>query len=196
VDQSTDEQLVEEYLAGDEGALRTLIGRYVGAVYRFVYRYVGEAGNAQDITQDVFVNAWRHLKRFDRKKKFKTWLFAIAKHASLNWLKKKKPLLFSEFSAEGGSASGGENRRSENVLAETLADPAPLPEELFARNDLVLQLSLALQKLHPAQRAVLLMHYQDQLTFQEIGELLGEPLHTVKSRHRRGLLALRKLLLS
>lgn len=182
----TDETLIGAYLEGDEEALRTLIGRYVGPVFRFIHRYLGDEDDAKDITQDVFVNAWKHLKRFDRTKKFKTWIFTIAKNASLNLLKKKRPSLFSELEDEEGNLG----------LEETLADPAPLPEELFARADLVLQLSLALQKLHPEHRTVLLMHYQDQLTFQEIGEFLGEPLHTVKSRHRRALLALRKLLIS
>ncbi len=180
----TDEQLVEKYLAGDEESLRFLIERYLKPIYNFIYRYVGEEGNAEDITQETFVKVWRHLKRFDQKKKFKTWIFTIAKNTSLNWIKKKKPALLSEF----------DDREGENELSESIADPAPLPEELFRRSELSVMLSSALGELNPDHRAVLLMHYKDDFTFQEISESLGKPLHTVKSQHRRAIIKLREIL--
>jgi RNA polymerase sigma-70 factor (ECF subfamily) len=184
MDVLTDEQLVETYRAGDEASLQVLFERYVGPVYNFVCRYVGNEGDAQDIVQDAFVSVWKNIKRFDPNRKFKTWIFAIAKNASLNWIKKKKPILFSAF----------ENAQGENVLADTLSDPAPLPDELLADVDLARKLSLAVAQLNPNWRAVLSLRYDNQLTFQEISEALSEPLDTVKSRHRRALLHLKELL--
>jgi RNA polymerase sigma-70 factor (ECF subfamily) len=199
----TDEQLIEKYLAGDDEALRSLIERYLKPIHNFIYRYVGSDGDAEDLTQETFVSAWKNLKKpvlslskgFDPQKgKFKTWIFAIAKNTSLNWIKKKKPDLFSAFSAKSGFASGEENENGENALIESIADPSPLPDELFHRADLALKLSAAIKKLNPNHQTVLLLRYNDHFTFREIAESLGEPLHTIKSRHRRALITLKRLL--
>ncbi len=181
----SDEKLVAEYLAGDEKALRILIGRYLKPVYNFVYRYVASAGDAEDIVQDVFASVWKNIKKFDQNKSFKTWIFSIAKNASLGWIKKKKPSLFSEFN----------NKEGDNSLVESIEDSSPLPDELFVRADLAKKLASAMEKLSPNYRIVLLLHYNDHFTFQEISESLGEPLNTVKSRHRRAIISLRKLLI-
>ncbi len=181
-----DEQLIKIYLLGNEEALRFLIERYLKPIYNFIYRYVGNTGDAEDITQEVFANVWKNLKDFDQNKKFKTWIFSIAKNASLNWIYKKKPSLFSEF----------ENKNGENLLAESIVDPSPLPDELFVSADLNKKLSAAMEKLSPNYRMVLFLRYNDHFTFQEISESLNEPLNTVKSRHRRAILLLKKLLTS
>lgn len=180
----TDEQLIADYLAGDREALEILIRRHLKPVYSFVCRYVGDAAETDDVTQDAFVRAWRALKKFDRTKKFKTWLFAIAKNAALDALKKKRAVPFSEFENEGG----------ENMLAKTLADPALLPTEILERADIAKALSTALEALSPDYRMVLFLRYNDHFNFREIAESLGEPLHTIKSRHRRALVQLKKLL--
>lgn len=180
-----DEELVGDYLKGDEQALRSLIERYLRSVYNFVYRYVGK-DEAEDITQNVFVKVWKNIKKFDRNKKFKTWIFSIAKNVSLDWIKKKKPRLFSEF----------ENEEGDNLLAESISDSSPLPEELFARSDLKRRLSEYMEKLSPNYKIVLTMYYNDHLTFKEIAEVLNESLNTVKSRHRRAIIQLKKLLLN
>jgi RNA polymerase sigma-70 factor (ECF subfamily) len=180
----TDEQLIAEYLKGDEHALRSLIERYLRPIYNFVYRYTGEQSHAEEITQDVFVNVWRNINRFDPDKKFKTWLFAIAKNTSLNWIKKKRPINFSRF----------ENEEGDNVFLESTADPSPLPSELFERADLSRKLSEAMGRLSPNYKAVLILHYNEHMTFQEIAESIGESINTVKSRHRRALTQLKEFL--
>ena len=91
----SDEQLVWDYLKSDEKSLELLIRRYLKPIYSFVYRYVGKAHDADDVTQDVFVKVWRNLKKFDREKSFKTWIFAIAKNTAFDHLKKKKAIPFS-----------------------------------------------------------------------------------------------------
>lgn len=180
----TDEQLIHNYLSGDEEALRPLFSRYLGPIYNFVVRCAG-VEEAEDITQNIFINAWKNFKKFDESKKFKTWIFAIAKNASINWLKKKKPKVFSEF----------ENQEGENFLEESIHDPAPLPEELFDMADLNGQVDSAVEKLAPNYRAVLSLHYNNGLTFREIAESLEEPVDTIKSRHRRAIIMLKKILL-
>ncbi|MDP2967508.1 MAG: sigma-70 family RNA polymerase sigma factor [bacterium] len=210
-----DKILIEKYFQGDEKSLEILIQNYLKPVYSFVYRYIGNAGDAEDITQEAFVKAWRHLKRFDRNKSFKTWIFSIAKNTSLDFLKKsrsalggKKTIPFSEL----------ENEERENTFAETLIDPSPLPQEILERQDVSQVLNRLMEKLSPNYRMVLFLRYNDHFTplevhsaaggmapaisglpltgftFREIAESLGEPLNTVKSRHRRALIILKKLL--
>lgn len=119
-----------------------------------------------------------------KKGSFKTWVFAIAKNTAIDFLKKKKMIPFSEF----------ENKEGENVITETLADSSPLPQELLERAEVAQMLSSAMDKLFPKYRMVLFLRYNDHFNFREIAESLGESLDTVKSRHRRALVMLKKLL--
>ena len=86
----SDEQLINNYLKGDEKSLEILIHRYLKPIYNFVYRYVNNKQEAEDVTQEVFVKTWRNLKKFKRNKSFKTWIFSIAKNTAIDSFKKKK----------------------------------------------------------------------------------------------------------
>ena len=179
-----DQQLIADYLQGDEASLEFLVGRYLKPIYSFTYRYVGNAQDAEDATQEVFVKVWKHLERFDQSKSFKTWIFSIAKNTAIDFLKKKRAIPFSEF----------ENEEGENMLTETLADPSPLPKELLEKAGMAQMLNTAMEKLSPQYRIVLFLRYNDHFNFREIAESLGESINTVKSRHRRALVMLKKIL--
>jgi len=181
---NSDTQLIAKYLKDDEQSLEILIKRYLRPIYSFVYRYVGDQQEAEDITQEVFVKVWRNLKKFNRNKKFKTWIFSIAKNTSIDWLRRKKNRPFSNF----------ENEEGYNSLANMIADPAPLPNEILAQKDIAGTLNIAVNQLTLRYRMVLFLRYNDHFTFREIAEVLGKPLNTIKSRHRRALIQLRKLL--
>ncbi len=181
---NSDKILVEKYLKGNEKSLEILVQKYLKPVYGFAYKYVNNAQEAEDITQETFVKIWRNLKKFDKEKSFKAWIFSIAKNTSLDFLKKKRTIPFSEF----------ENEKGENVLVEKFIDPSPLPNELLERKDLMGTLAKAMNKLLPKYRKTLLLRHNNDLTFREISETTGEPLNTVKSRYRRALIILKKLL--
>jgi len=178
----------------DEKEFSLLVSRYLKPVHSFLFRYVGSREEAEDLTQETFVRVWKNLKKYDRGKSFKTWTFAIAKNAAIDFLKKKKSIPLSRFSASGGSTFGGEDGESYNSILESMPDPEPLPEELFSRRELGDILSLAMEKIPAEYRMVLFLHYNDHFTFREIAESLEEPLNTVKSRHRRALFMLKDLL--
>jgi len=180
----SDKKLICDYLAGDEKSFEVLVKRYLRPIYSFIYRYVGSAQDAEDIAQDVFVRIWRHIKKFDQKRSFKTWVFSIAKNACIDFLRKKKTIPFSRFEKENG----------ENALLETLADSSPLPDELLERKGIGEIFKKAMESLSPKYRMVVFLRYNDHFTFREIAEIFGEPLHTIKSRHRRALILLKKLL--
>ncbi len=188
----SDERLITDYLKGDEKSLEILIKRYLKPIYSFVYRHMGNFEEAENITQEVFVRVWRNLKKsplslskgFNPKKgNFKTWIFSIARNASIDWLKKKKTIPFSKFDTDDG-----------NILVNTLIDSAPSPQELLEKVNIAQILAPAMEKLPPEYRKVLFLRYNDDFTFQEIAKIFGESLNTIKSRHRRALAQLKKFL--
>jgi len=172
--EKNDKKLIIRYLGGDEESLELLIARYLKPIYSFAYKYTGNQQDAEDITQTTFIKAWKHLKRFDRKKSFKTWIFSIAKNTCIDWMRKKKSIYFSD--------------------TETLISQASLPDDLSERASITQILQSAAEKLLPKYRLVLSFYYNENLNFREIAERLGEPLNTVKSRHRRALIKLKTLL--
>lgn len=178
----TDEQLISEYLAGNKSSFEILVKRYLKSVYWFAYKYANDVSEAEDIAQDVFVKVWRALKNFDQSRSFKAWLFTIAKNATVDFLKKKKAIPFSEFDREDGS----------NFVADTIADEADSPEEIYEKNEKREVLAIALKKLSPEYQAVVASRHENDFTFQQIADRLGESMNTVKSRYRRALIALKK----
>ena len=179
-----DEQLIAAYLEGEERALDELVRRNMKIIYNFVFRFVGNVGDAEDITQEVFVKVWRHVKNFHAEANFRTWLFTIAHRTAIDWLRKRRRLVFSDMNSKDG----------EYVFEEMIADTEPLPDELFARAEDKTFVEALFMQLSPGYREVLYLHYYEELTFDAIGSILGKPLNTVKSQHRRALIAIRKLI--
>jgi len=167
--EKTDKQLVEEYLGGDEKSLEILIKKYLGQIYGFTYKRVGNAQEAEDITQETFVKAWRNLKKFDNRKEFKTWIFSIAKNTCIDSFRKKKALLY----------------------LETIREPGENDKNL-EQIDIAQLLSSITGKLIPKYQTVLSSYHDDNLNFREISEKTGESINTIKSRYRRAILELRK----
>jgi RNA polymerase sigma-70 factor (ECF subfamily) len=179
----SDDNLISDYLEGDERALSILVDRYLGDVYRFAFSLTNNAQAAEDIAQESFIKAWKNIRRFIPGNSFRTWLFAIARNTAIDWLRQKKEIALSSF----------EDERGVNLLVETLADTQPLPSELIARAEDAAYVRALLSELNPEYREVLELRYSGNLTFAEIGEIVKRPLHTVKSQHRRALAALRRI---
>ncbi len=178
----TDEQFIEEHLEGNPHALGVLINRHLASIYNYTYVMTGSSADAEDITQETFVKVWRHIKKYRPQQSFKTWLFTIAHRTAIDWLRKRKHLHFSDF----------DDDEDGNTLTEKLADTQALPDEVLARAYDKAFLEKMLLTLHPRYREVLNLYYFEELTFDEIGTILRKPLNTVKSQHRRALIALRK----
>src|SRR5581483_632357 len=176
---STDQQLISNYLSGDEEALKELISRYLKPVYNFIYHLAGNKENAEDISQETFVKAWKNLKKYNPEQNFKTWLFTIARNTAIDWLRKKKSLVFSDFDSD-----------DKNVMESTLSDESPQALEEIILSEDKKHLLEGIEKLSPMYQSILTLRYNEEFTFKEIGEILGKPLHTVKSQHRRALIQL------
>ncbi|HEX7724543.1 MAG TPA: sigma-70 family RNA polymerase sigma factor [Candidatus Paceibacterota bacterium] len=169
---------------GKDEAFQELMTRYMGPIFNFSRQYSKTDEDAEDITQDTFFKAWRHIKRFDASKAFKPWLYAIARNTALDHLKRKRASAFSELDGE----------ETDIQFSESLEDTEPTPGEIFERQELAAEVAESMRELHPDHRAVLLMHYREELTFSEIADIMKKPMNTVKSWHRRALSKLKKTL--
>lgn len=179
--ETTDEELVVAYLAGQEDVFPVLMDRYLRSLYGFVFQLVRSDSAAEDIVQETFIKTWKNLSRFDVKKSFKTWVFAIAKNTAYDYLKKKKTLPFSTFLNEAG----------ESVL-ENISDGSIHPEIILDQEATAHDLDKKLQMLTPAYRTLLDLHYKRGFSLHEISDILQVPYNTVKSRHKRALESLRR----
>ena len=177
-----DEDLILDYLSGKDFALKTLVDKYTPVIFNFVTRFVG-ISESSDITQDIFIKVWKNIKKFDSKKSsFKTWIFTIARNTIFDYLRKRKSIVFSELNQD------------EKDFIEGLESVDDWPSEYVQRIQDKDFLEKILSKLGADYREVLVLHYQEEMTFTEIAQILNKSINTVKSHHRRALIKLRKLI--
>jgi RNA polymerase sigma-70 factor, ECF subfamily len=180
----SDSQLVKEYLTGNEEAFSELLKKYLKPVYNFLFQLTNDRSALDDLTQITFIKSWKNINKFNSDKNFKTWIFTIAKNTAYDYFKRKKTIPFADFTdAEG------------NNKLENLVEDGPRLEDFPERADSVELLEKALAKIPGRYHLVLTMRYKNDLTLQEISEILNLPYNTVKSQHQRGLKALRQILL-
>lgn len=179
-----DEELIADYLSGDESAFDKLVRQYLNPLYNFLRQLTGDVAQAEDLTQEAFVRAWKNIRKFDQTKSFKTWLFAIAKNAAFDYLKKKKAIPFSYFENSEG-----------NSKLEEIPEESTLMDEIIARKDLAEKLEIKLQQIPETFAIILKLHYKEDFTLGEIAEILGKPYNTIKVYHRRALERLKKAFL-
>lgn len=177
----SDKQIIKEYLSGDEAAFSELVKKYLKPVYNFIFRLVNDRDVAEDLTQDTFVKVWKNFHRYNQARSFRTWLFTIAKNTTFDYFKKKKEIPFSRFMDEEGE-SWLENIEDENFL----------PDEILERKNLAEEFEKILSKIPLYYRVILLLHYKEEFSLHEIAEILDEPYNTIKSRHQRGIIKLKK----
>jgi RNA polymerase sigma-70 factor (ECF subfamily) len=174
----SDEELIKKYLKGDEKSLEVLIKRYLKPIYSFVFNFVLNQQDAEDLTQEIFLKMWRNLKKFKKEKNFKSWLFTIAKNTCFDFLRKKRRNLI---------------LNAENL--EIVADLAPSLLEKLEKESLLEKLKKEIEKLPFKMKEVIDLRYNFGLNFGEISEILGEPMNTVKSRHKRAISKLKRSIL-
>ena len=187
MEEKNDQILIDDYFKGNEKSLEMLIKKYLKQVYNFAYSYFGEKNIASDVTQEIFVKMWKNLRKFNRKKDFKVWLFTIAKNTIFDFLGKKKQIPFSNFEFENYD----ENQIN---LIDNLEENELLPEKIFEKIETKEKINSAIKKLTPIYREVILFYYYHNFSLKEISEILNEPVNTVKSRHLRALQKLKVLL--
>ncbi len=168
---------------GDADSFNQLITRWERPIYALAYRVIGHEQDARDVCQETFLRAFRGITAFKGQAKFSSWLYRIALNLCRDWMRRERrtPVV----------------QAPEGVdLTELVSERGPSEsiEDVVARRDLSRLVARAMRALSDEQRtAVVLKEYQG-LTFQEIADLLGCPLSTVKTRLYQGLTLLRRQL--
>jgi RNA polymerase sigma-70 factor (ECF subfamily) len=169
-----DAALVAAALAGDGEAFASLVRRYDRAVYHLACRTLRDTEEARDVAQETFLKAYRSLRTFRPNAKFSTWIFSIAYHACCDRLNRRK-----RFAAE--------------ELPER-ADPGPGPEHRVIALDEAQRLRDAIAQLPEKYRIVVTLYHLQGRQYEEIAQVLGLPMGTVKTHLFRAKEQLRKLL--
>jgi RNA polymerase sigma-70 factor (ECF subfamily) len=170
-----DSAVVAAFLSGEERAFQELVERYQSRLLNFVFRTIGDRERAEDLVQEVFIRVYRHLHRFDRSKKFSTWIYTIASNLAKNELRNRS--------------------RNPLVLFQTIRqtwqdDDRPLqfedtsarPDDLYRRRHLRELIEKSVARLPEHHRQVFVLRELEGKSYEEIAEITDCNLGTVKSR--------------
>src|SRR5450755_1021608 len=179
--------VIAELKAGSEEAYSWLIGEFHQPIYGLVYRIVNDPSDAADTTQDVFLKVFRGMKHFHGESSLKTWIYRIALHEAANrrrwWFRHKAKETPIDPITAGDCEFSGEDR---------LVDPGESPFEKFAHTEVRAAVEQSLQQVPEPYRTALILRDLEEMSYEEIAEVLAISLGTVKSRITRGRDALRK----
>jgi RNA polymerase sigma-70 factor, ECF subfamily len=173
----SDEILMERLVAGRDKSLESLVNRYEKPLFAFAHKMLRDSAAVEDAFQETFLRVYRRRKSFNQGSRFRPWLYQICLNVCRDQLRRKK-------------------RRQEVQLSEEVvgADEGPTPQEKAEQNQQARRVREALFQLPPKQREVLILTQYQDLTHEEVSEVLGIPTGTVKSRKFTAIRSLSKLL--
>ena len=172
-----DLELVKRVQDGDKSAFDLLVLKYQHRIGAVIGRFVPDYAESQDIAQESFIRAYRAIANFRGDSQFYTWLYRIAVNTCLDYKKKSRP----------------EQAEDESVI-DDLASTEPSPEQRYQSKEIGQSIQLALQKLPESLRAAIVLKEIEDLSYEEIAEVLHTSMGTVKSRISRAREELRRLL--
>jgi RNA polymerase sigma-70 factor (ECF subfamily) len=190
--QSEEATLVAELRAGSEEAFAWLIARYHHPIYSLLARTVQDRTEAADLTQEVFVKVFRGVGKFHGESSLRTWIYRIALHEASNqrrwWIRHKQREI--PIDQEGTDCDCGTPVR----FKETLVDPAESPFDMAVHSENRLRIEAALEQVPEPFRTTLILRDIEGFVYEEVAEMQGVNLGTVKSRLVRGRACLRNIL--
>lgn len=182
----TDEkELVERFQNGEQEAFNELVIRYQGRIYNLVYKYVSNAETARDLSQEIFIKAFRALPHFKRQSAFYSWLYRIAINLCIDFIRQQKrgrALSFEDLATGAGNDEVAFN------------DVSPLPPDQLETKELGQIIGQAVQQLPPKQQRVFNLRYHDGLQLKEIAAQLDRSEGTIKAHLHHAHKRLRTLL--
>lgn len=179
----TDEELVARSQRGDVDSFNQLILRWERPIYALAYRVIGREDEARDVCQEAFLRAFRALPGFKGQAKFSSWLYRITLNLCRDWIRRQRRAPVSQMPEDTDVI--------ENAAAR---GPVESIEDLVARRELSAVVERAMALLPEEQRTAIVLKEYHGMTFQEIADLQGCPLSTVKTRLYQGLAVLRRQL--
>jgi RNA polymerase sigma-70 factor (ECF subfamily) len=178
-----DGELVLTAVAGRESAFEELVRRYQRPIASYVYRMVGDYDAALDLTQEVFIKVYNSLDRYRSEFKFSTWIYKIAHNAAIDHLRRHSV-------RDQILTAGIDGSRSEIVIESRRLTP----EQESEREERRSEIESVVQSLPAAYRELIVLRHSHDLSYDEIAEVTGLPLGTVKNRLFRAREAMRDLL--
>lgn len=173
-----DSALVACFLAGERRAFTELAERYHVRLLNFIYRTIGDRDRAEDLVQETFIRVYRHLHRFDQSRKFSTWAYTIAGNLAKNELRNRSrnPLVLFQTIKKNWDADHRPLEWEDNTYR---------PDDLFRKRHLKELVEKAVAQLPEHHRVVFVLREMEGKTYEEIAEITGVNLGTVKSRLNR-----------
>jgi RNA polymerase sigma-70 factor (ECF subfamily) len=165
---------------GDADAFDALLSRYQNRLYRYLVRLTANPAVAEDLFQETWLKVITRIHRYDERRPFEPWLFSVARHLAIDHLRKASPESLDE------PSESGETR----IARLSAGEPGSL-ERLLERERRGL-LERKLEELPVLYREALSLRFEEEMTFEEIAEVLSAPVSTVKSRVQRALSTLRR----
>ena len=177
----SDEELVARSIGGDPDSFNQLVLRWERPIYALAYRVIGREEDARDVCQETFLRAFRALNGFRGPAKFSSWLYRIALNLCRDWVRRERrtPVIQAPDELDALELSA-------------IREPTVSVDDLVARRELTFIVERAMAKLPEDQRTAIILKEYHELTFQEIADLVGCPLSTVKTRLYQGLAVLRR----
>lgn len=174
----SDSELVAEFLSGEKRAFGELVGRYHVRLLNFIYRTIGDRDRAEDLVQETFIRVYRHLHRFDQTKKFSTWVYTIASNLAKNELRNRSrnPLVLFQTIKKNWESDHRPLEWEDNTYR---------PDDLYRKRHLKEMVDRAVEQLPEHHRVVFVLREMEGKTYEEISEITGVNLGTVKSRLNR-----------
>ena len=176
-----DEDLARRAGQGDQEAFAELVRRYEKQIFSLAYRLCGDYDEAADLAQEAFLRIYRMLDRFDPEKKFFSWMYRVAHNSCINALNKRPANVIPV-------------ERTEEYMAEDTANTADEPEQNYLNREVRSQIDAAIASLPENYRQVIYLRYIEDLSYQQISEMLNLPVSTVETRLFRGKKQLQKKL--
>jgi len=176
---------VAQLRRGDLDALSTLLTRYQNRLYRYLLRMVRQPAEAEDLFQQTWLRVAEKIQHYDPRRSFEAWLFTLARNLAIDYLRRMRPESLDE--PIGDSAAG------ETAAARLPSHDRP-PIEGILQRERSQRLGVVLEMLPVVQREVLTLRFEEEMKIEEIAEVLGAPLSTVKTRLRRALERLRVIM--
>lgn len=180
-----EERLIERLRQRDEGAFNQLVRLHQAAVFRQLLRVIGDAAEAEDLAQEVFVTVFKAIETFRGDSRLATWIHRIAQNHARNRLK-----YHGRHKRRGDTPL--EDTTEESVAVPETGSRLPRPDHQVEAHQAELQIRLAITQLEPEQRTLIVLRDLENMTYEEIQEQTGLPSGTVKSRLHRARVALQE----
>ena len=176
------------YQGGDAKAFEVLLSRHYQPVFNFLLRYTANRATAEELLQDVFTRVIRNAKRYEKRAKFTTWLYTIARNITIDYARKQKFRRHRSLDAPMGS-DDGDGRAMIDLVQDH--HPSAMADRRYTDEHFKKKLSAALEKMNADQKTVFVLREFQHLSFAEIATVVKARENTIKSRMRYALEFLR-----